>query len=311
VNAMDATTEILVAGRPLRVPSANLFGWPVIVTGRWVRLAQLKHEELLEGDASNDAPRIIAALQDRALRADLFTFRQRLPDGVPRHSHYFEWEHWAGIRTTSFLDWWTSLPQESRKNVRRAAKRGVVVGTTVFDDELVEGIRQIYNETPVRQGRRFWHYGKDFDTVKKEIGTYLERSDFLAARLGDELIGFIKLTYVNRAATITQILAKNAHHDARPMNALLAAAVQLSHTKNMEFLIYGQYIYGRHTQSLLTEFKRRNGFQEITLPRYFVPLTMKGELALKCGLHSNFRDRLPSPFINLLLGLRSRLRRPL
>jgi len=27
----------------------------------------------------------------------------------------------------------------------------------------------IFNESPTRQGRKFWHYGKDFATVKKQF----------------------------------------------------------------------------------------------------------------------------------------------
>ena len=38
-----------------------------------------------------------------------------------------------------------------------------------FDDEFITGMTRIFNETPVRQGRRFWHYGKDFDTVRSSL----------------------------------------------------------------------------------------------------------------------------------------------
>ena len=38
-----------------------------------------------------------------------------------------------------------------------------------FDDALVRGISRIYDETPTRQGRRFWHYGKDLDAAKARL----------------------------------------------------------------------------------------------------------------------------------------------
>ena len=63
----------------------------------------------------------------------------------------------AAIPTASFSKWWDGLPQESRKNVRRAGRNGVVVKEVVFDDALVHGIREIYNADPVRQTGRFWH----------------------------------------------------------------------------------------------------------------------------------------------------------
>ena len=31
------------------------------------------------------------------------------------------------------------------------------------------------------QGRKFWHYGKDLNTVKRENGTYLDRCEILGA----------------------------------------------------------------------------------------------------------------------------------
>ena len=62
-----------------------------------------------------------------------------------------------------------------------------------FDDVLVKGIWEIYNETPVRQGREFPHYGKDLETVHREEATFLDRSVFIGAFLQERLIGFVKL----------------------------------------------------------------------------------------------------------------------
>ena len=33
----------------------------------------------------------------------------------------------------------------------------------------------IFNEAAIRQGRPFWHYGKDFETVKRQFSRYLAR----------------------------------------------------------------------------------------------------------------------------------------
>jgi hypothetical protein len=112
------------------------------------------------------------------LQADFLTFAQKIPDTTP----HFEWDNWAVVPITSFADWWEKrLPQETRKNVRRAARRGVVVNGARFDDDFVKGIQTIYNDTPIRQGRRFWHFGKDFETTKRISSTYLDWSEFLAA----------------------------------------------------------------------------------------------------------------------------------
>jgi hypothetical protein len=301
----SSRTAIRIAGKSLDVPSATICGWPIVVVGRWLRVAQLNEEEILEGNLGNDVAVLVAKLKESRLRSDIFVFAQRLPESEPKHPYYFEWDNWAVASITTFEAWWNKLPQESRKNVRRSSKRGIIVRLASFDDRLVSGIQEIYNETPVRQGRPFWHFGKDITTVHSEMETHVERSDFIGAYLNDELVGFIKLTYINRIAMITQIIAKNAYREARPMNALVARAVELCESKKMAFLVYGKYVYGRHTKSPLTEFKRRNGFQELRVPRYFVPLTTIGQLALSLGFHSSFRDRLPTSLVGPLLGLRS------
>jgi hypothetical protein len=193
----------------------------------------------------------------------------------------------------------------SRKNVRRAAKRGVVVKPAHFDDDFVRGIQGIYNETPVRQGRRFWHFGKGFETIRMENATYLERSEFLGAYLNDALIGFIKIIHVDQIATVIHIISKIEHRDKRPTNALLAKAVEVCEKKGVKFLLYGKFIYDRNECSPLTEFKRRNGFEEIRYPRYVIPMTRKGALALRLNIHKGVRRLIPFPVLATLKSLRS------
>ena len=40
------------------------------------------------------------------LDADIFTFAQKLPNTVPKHSHYMEWDNLAVIPITTYSDWW-------------------------------------------------------------------------------------------------------------------------------------------------------------------------------------------------------------
>jgi hypothetical protein len=308
-NAVGGVTEIRIAGKTHHVMSTTIAGWPVVATGRWLRTAQLKDEELVEGNFGDEVPCLVDTLRASRFPADIFSFAQKLPDIVPKHRYHSEFESWAVVQVTSFDDWWKTLPTETRKNVRRAEKRGVTVKVVPFGDDLIRHIKAIYDETPIRQGRPFWHFQEDLATVKRAMATYLDRSDFICAYLRDELIGFIKLTYVDRVATIMQILTKNAHQDARPANALLAKTVDLCHQRGISFLLYGQYMYGRRTKSQLTEFKRRNGFDEVKLPHYYIPLNIRGWLAINLGFHRRLRDRLPALVVDALLNLRSQLYR--
>jgi hypothetical protein len=104
-----------------------------------------------------------------------------------------------------------------------------------------------------------------------------------------------------------QILAKSAHQDKRPMNALIAKAVEVCHQNGTRFLVYGKFNYGNKRNSQLTEFKRRNGFEEMRFPRYYVPLTMKGNIALKLKLHRSLLELLPPTVIRVLWWTRAGL----
>ena len=199
--------EIRFCGKTLYVPSTEICGRTIIVKGKRIRTAEIKDEAVIEGVTIEDPKSFITRLKESELTADLFTFSQRPPDITPKYDYHWDWDNWATIPTACFEDWWGSLPQVSRKNVRRAAKRGVVVKVIPFDDNLVQGVHRIYNSIRVRDGRLFWHYGKGLDSVRQGLATYLDRSDFIGAYLGEELIGFLKMVYVDDTATIFHIIS--------------------------------------------------------------------------------------------------------
>lgn len=286
---------------PLTVPERAL-----TCEGKWLKIARIHDEIWLNDAAGIDPQSCIASLRAQGSKADLFTFAQALPEISPGFSFRHDWDSLAVALPQKYDEWWEGLPQESRKNVRRSQRRGVTVRAVPFDDAFIEGIKQIYDETPIRQGRKFWHYGKDFETIKRENGTYADRSEFIGAFHGEELIGFIKMVYVDKTARIMQIISKNAHYDKRPTNSLLTKAMEICRDKGVTEFIYGQYIYGPKASSSVTEFKRRTGFHEVLLPRYYIPLTLKGKIVLALGLHRGVNNLLPEPLLNFLLEQRTR-----
>jgi hypothetical protein len=297
--------EVRFSGKTFYVPSAEICSRTVVVTGKWIRTAQIKDEDIVEGVTVEDPESFIAKLRESELKADVFTFAQRPPEITPKYDYQWEWNNWAAIPTTSFKQWWESLPQESRKNVRRAARRGVTVKIVPFDDGLVTGVHRIYNHTPVRDGRVFWHFGKDFETVRRELATYLDRSEFIGAYWNGELIGFVKMVYVDHIAMLMHIISMNEHYDKRPMNALIAKAAEFCEQKGISHLIYGQFIYGNKRRSSLVEFKRRNGFEQVNFPRYYVPLTLSGEVFVRLRLYRGLTGLIPEPILQPLLSLRA------
>lgn len=299
--------EIKAKGKAIKVPSVTINGQNVVATGKWIKMASVHDEEWLEDQVVNDPDLFITAIKQGKLKADIFTFSQKLPDTQPKYKYHMEWDNVAAIPITSFKDWWENrLSQVTRKSVRRGGKRGVIANVEEFNDDLVQGIVGIHNETLIKQGTPFVHYGKDFDVVKKDYGTYLDRSEFLGAYFKSELIGIIKFVYIGKVASIMQILSKEQHYDKRPMNVLIAKAVEVCEKKGISFLVYGKYVYGKKTDNSLTEFKRRTGFERIHFPRYYIPLTLKGRIAIKLKLHLGLLGILPGNVILLFWRLRSR-----
>ncbi|MBX3347822.1 MAG: hypothetical protein KF747_03680 [Nitrospira sp.] len=301
--------EASVRGKTIRVPATIIDGRRVIITGNIIKTARIFDEEFVEGELIADVATLIANLSDKRLQADILTFPQKIYEATPKYPYLFEWDNAAVACTKSFEDWWAKLPQESRKNARRAAKRGVTVQSAKFDDAFVKGIKDVYDEMPVRQGKKFWHYGKDLESVKRENSSYLDRSEFIGAYYNDELIGFLKFVYVDQVANMMQIISKAAHYDKRPMNALIAKAVEICQEKGISYLTYSKFTYGNKDKSQLSEFKRRNGFVQLDFPRYFIPLTKKGKVYLRLKLHRGLLGLLPATLIDCLWNVRAELLR--
>lgn len=294
--------------QPLRDAQA-VAGRDLVTSGKWLTIAAVRDEELVEGEVAPEAERFVEQLKGARLGADIFTFPQNITEAQPRYRFPFEWDNAALASSKSYTEWWEKLPQETRKNVRRAAKKGVTIRAVEFNDELVAGIKAIYDETPIRQGARFPHYGKSIERVRAENGTYRQRCEYLGAYFDGRLIGFMRFVYVDRLAKIMQILASIEHTDKRPMNAMIAKAMEICHEKGMTGLVYSRFRFGNKKESPLAEFKRRNSFEEVVFPRYFVPLTFKGRIAVKLKLHRGLLGLLPSGVIEQLLRVRTVLLR--
>ena len=149
-------------------------GTSLLVSGRIIKVGSIKDEDWFESDALGDLEVLIKNINEHKAKIDIFSFSQKLPETKPKYDYYMEWDNVAAIPITTFDDWWEKkLPQVTRKNVRRAEETGRC-RVSEFNDEFVSGIVKIYNETPIRQGRKFWHFGKEFGTVKKENSTFVD-----------------------------------------------------------------------------------------------------------------------------------------
>ena len=279
-------------------------GKQVRIRGRLIRTGRLEADKyhFLEQPGS-----LLRGLSTSGIRIDLFTFIQRLPDNSQKYPYPMEWDNFAALPITTFDSWWNKqIGFKARNKAKQAQKKGVAIREVPFDRTLVKGIWEIYNECPVRQGRRFPHYGKDLDTVYKEEATFLETSVFIGAFFEERLIGFVKLVYdeSKTQAGLMNIVSLIGHRDKAPTNALVAQAVRSCADRGISYLVYSNFAYGKKQRSSLSDFKERNGFQRIEVPRYYVPLTPLGAVALRLGLQHNLASRLPEPLTARLRELR-------
>lgn len=291
--------EIIVKGRPVEFVSVKIDKQVLIFEGKFPRLARFR-EEWFEDVADPEA--IIEVLKKVEMKPDLFTFVQRPPEMEPKYNYYMEKQKLTALRITSFNDWWErQLPSETRKKAKRAAKRGVEIKIAEFNDELVKGISGVFNDSPMRQGKPFWHYGKSLETVKKEMSLDLDRCDFIGAYHKGELVGITKLLYAAKIAEPVIILSKGAYQDKYINNALIARAVEMCSQKGVPYLFYGPY----WKRGSMADWLRRHGFERLQVPRYYIPITIKGAFILKARLHRSIKEMIPEKIIIELMNLRT------
>jgi hypothetical protein len=309
MQATRRNIEIAIKGKWITVPALEVNGKNIVVGGKWIRIARVEAEEWLESELEDPQRCVQVLKQQRSadLQADILSFAQKPPDIHRKYQFPVEWDSVAAVCLTSFQEWWDGLPQETRKNVRRAQKRGVVVQVRTLDDDLIRDLQILNNDSPVRQGKVFTHYGKTIDQVKKDQAAFLDRCDYICAYHEKELIGVVKLIYRGEVASILTFLPKASHHDKRPANAIMAKAVELCEQKGIHYLTFGKFNYGNKHHTPLREFKIRNGFGEIRVPHYYVPLTVKGAISVRLKLHRGLLGLLPHGVITFLVNTRAKL----
>jgi len=227
----------------------------------------------------------------RRRRVDIFFFLERrwcCPIKEPSKSWLAAKDNVAILNLKGYDKWWKNVGKKTRNMVRKAEKLGIRTEVAEPDERLAEGIWKIYNETPIRQERGFPHYGVSLNQVMTDLHSARDCT-YIGAYFQDELAGFIQLVHGENIEIISQILSLQKHWDKAVNNALVAKAVEVCASKEEKWIMYGRI--GNHPS--LDNFKQSNGFTEFQLTRYYVPITRKGKIATKLGLHREIKDSLP------------------
>jgi len=290
---MNKKTVLSVRGKGIRV------------AGRIVRIARLDGEKYVFPD---DPAALCEDLRRTRTRIDLFTFLRPLAEITAKYPFYAESDNLAVLPISTFDHWWNNqLRSYPRNRARQAGKRGVVLREVPVNEDLFKGICEIYNETPVRQGKAFPHYGMTPEQARKYASTFPDQSVWIGAFLGGQMIGFVKLVIdaSGSQACMVHILSMIRHKDKAPTNALIAQAVKSCADRAIPNLVYEHFSYGKKMGDSLSHFKEVNGFQRVELPRYYIPLNSVGSLALQLRLHRRIVDHFPEPLVTKLREVRT------
>jgi hypothetical protein len=259
--------------------------------------AQFFIEYIEDNDPSKD---LLNNLKSKGV--DLFTFVQRsFMMNAQQYPFPNEVEPIALLKITSFENWWNSqIRKEERNLVRKAGKKGIKIETVEIDENFIKGTQMICNETPIRQGRRYIGYGISRAALKRKFQG-LSNSDVFGAYYNKELVGILWLVYGDRVARIRSFLSLIRHRDKAPNNALMAAAVSRCCERGFHFIVYEKLGYLPN----LDVFKIHNGFRGVAIPRYYIPLSERGEWAIKFKMNRDMEHFFAPRIARFLLPVYS------
>jgi hypothetical protein len=231
---------------------------------------------------------------------DLFSFIQRtfLGDKLRKYLFYSNFEPIGLLRLSSFDEWLKLTKYNARRYIRKGAKLGVTAELANIDERFIRSALRIYNETPIRQGRKYSGYGLTIGDLKNKF-VNMENSEVLGAYFKNELIGLLWISYGHKVAAFRSFLSLIKYRDKYPNNVLLAESVKRCCEKGFQFLTYGNMGYLPN----LDFFKSSHGFRIFLVPRYYVPLSTKGQLAIRLKVCRPLEHSFPRKLIPALLPL--------
>ncbi len=244
-------------------------------------------------------PMLLQKLRNRDF--DIYTFIERTWCSRPI-DYSKDWikkeDNIALLHVTKYDEWLKMVGKKTRNMIRKAEKNGITVQVTPPSDSIAREVWEIFNETPIRQGRTFPHYGQSLEKTKEMICA-IDNSVFIGAFFESKLVGFVQLVKGDQLVVMSQILSLQKYWDKAVNNALIAKAVEVCAANGDQWLMYGRI--GNHPS--LDIFKESNGFEKHIINRYYVVLSSKGRIAVKLRLYRRLKDSLPESIKKITIPL--------
>jgi len=173
----------------------------------------------------------------------------------------------------SYDCWYGSLDKRVRHAIRTS--RTSLEQCTV--DDGTDAIASIYAEIEERQGRPFPFHSIDAAELER-IMVRRNESVFFRGLVGDRIVGAARVipSMSEGFAIVASFISRSSDFDKKPNDRLLAGLVEWAIQNQIRLLMY-DYL----GDDSLGFFKRRHGFCPLPIPRYAVPLTIRGSLVLR------------------------------
>lgn len=241
-------------------------------------------------------------IQLRDQDVDLFTFIERSfldNNKLKRQKQLFSDPEPIGLlKISSYDEWFRSITHNARWQTKKGIRVGLKTKVVDIDDTFTKSAFKIYNETPIRQGRKYSGYGLSLMDVKLKFSN-MKGSEVIGAYFEDEQVGLIWISYGDRVAAVNSFLSLLSHREKYPNDVLLAATVRRCVEKGYHYLAYWNMGFNPG----LDFFKKSHGFKVFNVPRFYIPLSYRGELAIKLKLHRPFEHSMPMWLVRPLLPL--------
>lgn len=273
----------------------------IIIEGKFPKFVKLRNEWF---EIPAEPEKFISDINEQGIKADILTFRQLVPDTQPKYDYYYVMDPLAVITVSTYEEWFRNQVKSSvRSNIRKSVNRGVEMRVEKFNDDLINGIVKLVNDSRIRQDRKYTYFGYNFDQIKETFAPGSYYCEYIGAYYENELIGFVKLLFAGQCSHNFGMISKVEHRDKAPQYALISKSIERTALRNTPYLLYGQWVDGG-----LGQFKKHLGCQLIEVPKYYVPLSAKGNLVIKLNLQHGLRHFLPRKISNRLKSIRKKIR---
>src|SRR5688572_30363034 len=95
------SAEISIKGKFRTVPAIRVEGHTIVADGGWLKTAGI-HDEHWQAAEVENPDAILAKLGERNLKADVFTFAQKLPHTKPLFEYAMEWDNVAAVPISTY-----------------------------------------------------------------------------------------------------------------------------------------------------------------------------------------------------------------